>query len=255
MDSNLAETHAALAGLYSRTEFDWDRAIAESGRALELNPSLDWPHLYRAGAFYHQGLLDLAERDAEQALENNPENRAVPLRIRGIVALLGGRFADALRLLEEMGRMSEVPRAEWYLAQAYYYAGQRQESEKMLEGLIQSPSASGASRSQATLASFLAARGQRARAEKLMRSVTAAGYMDHHVAYSTGAAHAQLGRRKEALRWLRQAADTGFPCAPWFDRDPLLDPLRADGEFQLLVKDVRKASEAARLRYNRSRAH
>src|SRR5437867_2234747 len=83
MDANLAETHLGLAGLYARTEFDWPRTIAESDRALELNPSLDSPHVYRAGAFYHLGLLDAIERELQEALANNPENRVEPMRVRG----------------------------------------------------------------------------------------------------------------------------------------------------------------------------
>jgi hypothetical protein len=51
--------------------------------------------------------------------------------------------------------------------------------------------------------------------------------MDHHVAYSTVVAYAQLGQLEEALRWLSRAVDSGFPCYPWFEQDPLLEPLRA----------------------------
>ena len=50
--------------------------------------------------------------------------------------------------------------------------------------------------------------------------------MDHHVAYSLGAAWAQLGDVRASVRWLQQAADTGFPCYPWLLHDTLLDPVR-----------------------------
>ena len=51
------------------------------------------------------------------------------------------------------------------------------------------------------------------------------------------------------LRWLRKAVDYGFPCYPWYARDPLLDPLRGDAEFQRFLEDVRQRTEAARKRY------
>lgn len=44
---------------------------------------------------------------------------------------------------------------------------------------------------------------------------------DHYVAYSLGAAYAQLGDTDQADRWLRTAVDTGFPCLPFFESDPL----------------------------------
>ena len=72
--------------------------------------------------------------------------------------------------------------------------------------------------------------------------------MDHHVAYSLGAAVAQLGDTDESLKWLEQAADTGFPCYPWFERDPLLDPMRRQPGFVRLIARLRDAHEQARRR-------
>ena len=52
--------------------------------------------------------------------------------------------------------------------------------------------------------------------------------MDHHVAYSLGAAFAQLQQKDKALYWLAQAVDTGFPCYPLFAGDSLLKPLHSE---------------------------
>jgi hypothetical protein len=38
--------------------------------------------------------------------------------------------------------------------------------------------------------------------------------IDHHVAYSVGAAFAQLGRASDAVRWLRSAMNDGFRKPP-----------------------------------------
>jgi hypothetical protein len=104
-------------------------------------------------------------------------------------------------------------------------------------------------RSQATLAGVLAASGQRDDAERTARAVLDSGYMDHHVAYSLGATEAQLGRPVEAVRWLRSAADTGFPCYQWVARDTLLDPIRSDAGFQAFLTELRTDYDVARKRY------
>jgi Flp pilus assembly protein TadD len=150
-------------------------------------------------------------------------------------------------LLEQAQRASEALSAGGYLAQAYYYNGDHERAEAILVQLRGGGQVE--RRAQATLASFLAARGERARAEELVRAVSAGAYMDHHVAYSLGAAYAQLGQHDDALHWLRNAADTGFPCYPWYAHDPLLQPLRSDAEFQGLLDELRRSSEAARTRY------
>jgi hypothetical protein len=73
--------------------------------------------------------------------------------------------------------------------------------------------------------------------------------MDHHVAYSIGAAYAQLGQPTEAQKWLERAARTGFPCYQWFQWDPLLKPLRTDPGFQQLMGELRSERDAAKRRY------
>jgi len=42
------------------------------------------------------------------------------------------------------------------------------------------------------------------------------------------------------MSWLRRAADSGFPCYPWFASDPLLTPLRDDPAYQSLLKKMRR---------------
>jgi serine/threonine-protein kinase len=247
LEPNLAEAHEALAAVYRNTEFDWERTIEQSNRALEINPSLEFPHYYRAAAFYHLGVFDAIEREVVLGLEINPLNRAEPLRVRGTAALFGGKFGDAVSFLEEAKRQSENTVIDWYLAQAYYYEGRKALGEEVLAGLRGSAQAE--HRAKATLASFLAARGAREEARKLLREVISGSYMDHHVAYALGAAYTQLGDFDNAKKWLAQASQTGLPCYPWFERDPLLERLRADVEFQQFLGRMRDLWETAKSRY------
>ena len=249
LDPDLAEAHQALAAVYGKTEFEWDRVIEESHRALDLNARLELPYSYLARAFYHLGLLELADKNVREALALDPENRTEPVRSQGILALLQGRFAEAVPLLEEVRRMSGKPLSDPYLGLAYYYNGETTRAEAVLEELGRTPSASASARARSTLAALLAARGERARATELVRDVAAGKYMDHHVANSLGAACAQLGRAEEAVEWLRKAAETGFPCHPWYARDPLLGPLHGRPGFESFMEELRRQQQAAEDRY------
>jgi hypothetical protein len=51
------------------------------------------------------------------------------------------------------------------------------------------------------------------------------------------------------MRDLEQAAATGFPCYPWFARDPLLKPLRGDRAFQEFLAGLRRSWQSAQARY------
>ena len=153
----------------------------------------------------------------------------------------------AVALLEEARSVGSAPVTDWYLAQAYYYQGGQERAEKILTDLRGSAQAE--QRAKATLASFLAARHEKGRAEKLLEEVLAGSYQDHHVHYSVGVAYAQLGDKAKARQWLARAIATGFPCYPWFQRDPLLQPLRGDVEYQRMLEELKKSSEAAKAKY------
>lgn len=144
-----------------------------------------------------------------------------------------------------MSRLSDQAIGDTYLALAYYYSGSVDQAITLLTALVKSSSASTASRAGVALASVLGARKQSAEARAHLDQVLDRPYRDHHVAYSIGTAYVQLGDFAEGMRWLRTAADTGFSCLPWYERDPLLEPLRATPQFPELLDYVRTKREAA----------
>ena len=101
-------------------------------------------------------------------------------------------------------------------------------------------------RSQAALASVAAAAGDVAEAQRILAVVAASGYMDHHVAYSVGAAYAQLRRTGRSMEWLERAAASGFSAHTWYARDPLLAPLRGSSRFSQFLDHLRVGSTGTR---------
>ncbi len=249
LDPQLAEAHEALSGVYRAVEFKWEETLEQGRLALSLNPNLDQPHLYRAAAFYHLGLLDLVEAELKAAADVNPGNQQLVIeseRTRGITSLFGGRYQDALRSFEDVQRMSGGTTYNWLRGQAFYYTGDPAHAEEILA--LGGTTASDR-RSQAVLASVKAARKASDEAKALAQAIVNGGFIDHHIAYSLGAMHAQLGELAEARRWLEQAATTGLPCYPWFTRDPLLDPLRRDPQFVQLLTGLEDSWRKRLVRY------
>ena len=249
LDPELAEAHLARAAVARKADFDWDLTLTESERALELNPSLDLAHYFRAAAFYHLGLLERAADEISQAQQVDPQNRVERLRTSGVVAFLDGRADEAVRNLEEVRRTGSRVYADSYLSQAYFYLGDTAHAFGLLDSLAASSSGPAVARARSASASFAAAGGDRARAERLIAEVLRDGYMDHHVAYSLGVAYAQLGRMAQADRWLERAVSEGFPCYPWYLHDPLLASFRANPASRAFLGRLRARWEAAKARY------
>jgi adenylate cyclase len=251
LDPNLAEAHLALAAVARKGDFNWEKTIQESRKALELNSNLDLPHYFIAAAFYHLGLLDWSAEEIKKGLDISETNKVEALRSQGIVALLNRDYPEAVRKLEEVQRISDKPISDTYLGLAYYYNGEKQKANDTLKELEASPSASASARAKAALASFYAASQQTKEAQKFIASVTSANYVDHHVAYSLGVAFAQLGQKEKALDWLSRAVDGGFPCYPMFANDPLLKPLQTDAAFQQFLQELKSSMQSARARYSK----
>jgi DNA-binding winged helix-turn-helix (wHTH) protein/TolB-like protein len=249
LDPDLAEAHLARAAVFRKREFDWDQTIGASRRALVLNPNLDQAHFFAAAAFYHMGMMERSLAEMEQGRRVGGGDRMEPLRIEGLVALFSADFATARVRLEELSRLSSRPIADTYLALVHYYSGDAARGRSMLEQLAGERSASTSTRSRAALASVLAAAGDRASARGLLGQVIAGEYRDHHVAYSVGVTFAQLGERDTAVTWLRQAAATGFPCLPWYSRDPLLAPLKGDPAFTAFLAELEARRDVALARF------
>jgi serine/threonine-protein kinase len=247
LDPELAQSHEALAAVFRSMDFEWKEVINQASLALDRNPTLDQSHSFLAAAFMHLGLLDRASSEARRVMELNQANVEEPLRLQGAAALYGGRFEEALALFEQASKASNEP-VEWYLAYASYYAGRKGQAEDMLRQ-IRGKSARTQRRTQATLASFLAARGQVPEAKQLIAAILAGSYMDHHVAYSLGAAYAQLDRPDEALRWLSESWKGGLKCYPWFERDTLLFKLKNRPAFRDFLDVVKGEWQTTKEQY------
>ena len=245
LDPDLAEAHLARAAVARKREFDWNETVAAGRRALALNPNLDQARFFVAGAFYHNGFMQEALIEMEQGRSLHGADVIEPTRIEALVALFSGNFAPARARLEEVSRLSSQSIGDTYLALAYFYTGSFERARTMLEELSNSKSASTAARAGAARAGVLAAQGEVAAARSIIEQLLKNNYRDHHVAYSLGAAYAQLGDDAEANRWLRTAADTGFPCLPFYERDPLLEPLRRGPAFADLLAHVRLRRDSA----------
>ena len=247
-DPSLADAHLAIGSaagtLYGG--FNWTVVLDRSAAALALDPMLDLAHVVRMRAFYHLGLFDRVAEEARLARAINPTPNVETERLEVAAYLFSGQFEAALARAPALLGPTDAPAVRHYLGLARYYTGDVAAAKTMLASAQRAGQLD--VRSQASLASIEAASGLRREGRARAEGIAAGAYMDHHVAYSLGATFAQLGEPDTAVLWLERAADTGFPCAPWFERDPLLAPLRQHPRFVKLYERVRGAYEQARAR-------
>lgn len=243
-DGSLAEAHLAVASAAGTAYggWNWKVLLERSAAALALDPSLEFAHLARMRAFYHLGLFDLAATEGRAAVRLNPGHSVEFDRLDVALMLFRGEYGAAVERSESLLKRTDVPAVRQYLGLARYYTGDVEGSRAMLGSIMRADRPD--IRAQASLASIEAATERRGEALARIAEIRRVSDLDHHVTYSLGAAYAQLGQPEQSIEWLERAADEGFPCYPWFERDPLLDPIRKNPRFVRLLARLQAAHRA-----------
>ncbi len=239
LDPELPEGHLARAWiLWSPAKnFQEAEALAALEQVIARRPTLERAHNRMANIYLHVGRLEEARSAHERALRSNPRARTgnleyfyiysgdfvradeaaevwyrerpsniYALETRIITALLNGRLELAEgRLATALERLPEEP---MYI---------------VLEGLLH------------------ARRGHIDRAlqcaRRAVESPRSFGHT-HHIYHHVACVHALLGDVDKAMAWLERAADTGFPCWPFFRIDPHLESLRDQPAFIQLMAEL-----------------
>lgn len=140
LDEESVLAHGVLARAYAATG-KYDLAMAESERALEINPSDAEVLRARAAVLLWTGRIAESIATAEIAGRLDPNIGPEAALNLGIAYLLSGRYADAVRLLETVrARFPAYPLLDLPLAAAYAEMGRKTEAREALEeGLRKNP--------------------------------------------------------------------------------------------------------------------
>jgi adenylate cyclase len=127
LDESNAAAHALLGDVYNRWG-QYDLAIREMERAIELNPN-DWKnYVARGRVMLWSSRPDQAIRSLETALRFNP-NMNAELVLLGLAYYLKGRYDESIRTLERgVGREPDSVWNHVVLAAAYAQSGRSEDA-------------------------------------------------------------------------------------------------------------------------------
>ena len=244
LDPNLAETLFAR-GLILWTKakgFPHEQAIKSFQNVLELDPDADETHHQLSMVYSHVGLLDEAQRHVTRAIDLNPNNTMARFRV-GVYAAWQCRFEDALTVLKTVPADVSPFLVDRVRAEVYVQLGRPDKARAIIDDyLTRHPNDEGGSLTSVR-ALLRAQAGERRDAQRAIAEAielgTGFGHF-HHTAYNIAATYAALHEPDEAVNWVEAAADDGFPCYPYFARDPNLDTLREFPRFVDLMSQLHK---------------
>lgn len=249
LNPGLAKAHVARATmLWSGTKnYSHQQTVEELRRALALDPNLAAAHQELAIVYNHIGLLDKAEAEINKAVALDPANSGAQFRV-GVNLLYQCRYDEALASFRE-SRKFNPPLWSYQVAHALLEQGKRDEAAATIAEARRNAEQDEGGLLTAIEAMLAAAAGDTVTAEeKIERAAELGkGYIHfHHTEYAIASAYALMNNRAAAMHWLQRAADEGFPCYPFFERDHNLDNLRQDPQFIAFMTNLKARWEGYR---------
>jgi TolB-like protein/Tfp pilus assembly protein PilF len=235
IDPELPEAHLARGRLLwtPANHFPHDRAIQEYRRALAGNPNVDEAQNYLALVYIHIGAFDEALNELHKAMAINPSNGLTQFRISEAL-LFEGKYEPALVGLRSTPRDVNPALVDHETAWALLNLGRKAEASEVIEKYLKEHPEDYGGLFAGLQAVVAASEGQEGRAEEKIKLAIERGKgfgHFHHTAYYIACAYARMNKTEEAVKWLQNTADDGFPCYPMFASDSNLDNLRHDPRF------------------------
>ena len=237
LDPNLPQAYVARGGLAWTLDngFPHEQSAADFHRAIDLNPGYDRAHAALAGLYYHVGLFERALAEYRIALRTDPHDLDSLYRIPRI-HLYQQKFTEALAEFDANLRFRDDFLVPIVLAHLSRWAEALARARAPATNPTH-PTDVDISDQASTMAILAAHAGDAAAAEReiaiALRKQSRSHF--HHASYNIATAYALLARKREALEWLERTAQDGMPCYPLFEKDPFLDTLRGDPDFQAFL--------------------
>jgi TolB-like protein len=250
LDPDLAEPRLARASVAWSSLGGWDvvRAVRELKRAVSISPNLDIAHFDLARIYLHSGWLPEFE-DALRAGERiNPSGFEADRQRASRDGWGGG---DRRTALEEYEKLPPESQKLWATRWPKDWLRALFEDPRRLEPEIE------VQRRQTTedmkpaysaILAILRARQGREFTDLETETLSSDRRMGHfhHVFHFLAEARAMRGDLARAAELLRMAVETGMPCAPCFDNDPLLAPVRASKEYAEIKREIERRNAGYR---------
>ncbi|HEV3482218.1 MAG TPA: protein kinase [Candidatus Acidoferrales bacterium] len=210
IEPKLPEALTARARIFWAQK-NYDEAIRYSLQAIEYKPDCEGAYWMLGQAYFASDRLQEAAAIAERAVEISGDDYNVYIP-----------FSVAL---ERLGKVELAASLQQQLVRAL---------ERQLELVPEDV------RARVLLAVRHAAQGKKSDAIRELEIAVTLRPKDANILYNASCVYGQLQMKAEALDLLKKAKDVGFPSFDWAARDPDLNCLHDDPEFQQILQQVRQ---------------
>jgi serine/threonine protein kinase/TolB-like protein/Flp pilus assembly protein TadD len=271
--AQLGRAYTTNASLRSGGREHYEKAQAAFEKAIALNPALAEPRIYLGNLLTDTGRVEQAVPLLRSVLKDNPNNAEAHWEL-GYAYRFAGMLKESVAECEKARQNNPQVKISSAAINSYLYLG---EYEKFLQSLPANDSAyilfyrgfaeyylnrfeeaandfdSAYEKNSSVLPTNIgkalsdSIRHENARGGKLLQQtedmMEERGVADPEMMYKIAQAYAVLGDKTAALHMLRHSIGGGFFPYPYFSRDPLLQNIRGEGEFETLMNQAKQRHE------------
>ncbi|MEY2496768.1 MAG: hypothetical protein QOD12_324 [Verrucomicrobiota bacterium] len=244
LDGTLAEAHTALGLTLALYDWDFAASAAEFESAIASNPNYATAHQWFGNStLLILGDFDRAIMEGKRAVQLDPLSLVIISDLGGDY-IMARRYDEAIAEFKKVLTMdSRFYNARWQMGEALQLKGQLPEAIAEYEKTINEPENP---RMLALLSTAYASIGKRDEALKLLARLNEAATRRYVGAYNYALVHVGLGEKEKAVDDLERAyRERSDPHLVNVKFDPMLDPLRGEPRFEALVTKVFGASRTA----------
>ena len=237
LDDTLTEAHTSLALVLAWYDFDLEQSLKEFERAIQLNPNYATAHQwFSRGPLLALGQFDRAIAEGKRAVELDPLSLIINSDL-GSDYFNARRYDEAIMQLRKTIEMD--PRfyyAHWNLGEVWQLKGQ------LTEAIAEYRRAVELNDDRFVLAlvgQAYARAGEQEEAQGVLARLSEEAKSRYVPAYGFALMFLALGDKERAIDEMERAyRERGGDDVTFIKVDPMLDPLRGDPRFEALVQKV-----------------
>jgi len=237
IDDTLAEAHNSLAFVKENYDWDWEGAEREYKRAIEFNPSYATAHQWYAGYLGAMGRHNESIAANKRAQELDPLSPIIGADL-GMNFISARQYDQAIEEFEKVLEMDpDYVVAHFFLGLAY--AGKKMYDEAIAEAQ-KALELSGGDDSliKVFLGVIYSLSGRKDEAKKILDELFEMSKQKHVTPFGIALIYTGLDQKDQAFAWLEKAYEERDQWMPSFKVNPMLDSLRSDPRFKVLLKKM-----------------
>jgi DNA-binding winged helix-turn-helix (wHTH) protein/TolB-like protein/Flp pilus assembly protein TadD len=239
IDSTLAEAYTALGQVKAYYEWDWLGAESEFQKGIALNPNYPLLHHWRSLNLMAMGRLEEARAAMQRALELDPMLLTPNVNL-GRIDYYEGRYDKAIEQYKRAGELDDnFSRTHLRLGMAY--AQERRYQEALAEYHKTREISGETPQVEAQIARVLAVSGKQSEARAALAELEKHSSGQYVPPYDIALVYCGLNETDEAFKWLEKAYADHSTEMIYFKVDPMLEPLRSDPRYQVILQRMRLA--------------